>query len=131
MSYDLYITPRGYDNCERDEHGWLREELDWEGACHGHLGECPGAYFNYTYNLSKFFSKYHVNPIHDLDGLSARECAERIERALKQIGNADWRALTAYDAPNGWGSWTGAYAWLNGILHYCLHHPDYRVDERS
>lgn len=76
MSYDLFIVdkdlpePEWFDVCERDGE-------------HVRTG-AHGRYFNYTYNLSAFFTDYKVNPIHDLDGLTAGEAAARIDKALKR-----------------------------------------------
>lgn len=62
MSYDLFIVdkdvpePEWFDVCERDGE---------------HVRTAHGHYFNYTYNLSAFFTDYKVHPKHDLDGLTA------------------------------------------------------------
>jgi hypothetical protein len=76
MSYDLFIVdkdvpePEWFDVCERDGE---------------HVRTAHGHYFNYTYNLSAFFTDYKVHPKHDLDGLTAGEAAARIDKALKDI----------------------------------------------
>lgn len=131
MSYDLCVTREPYDDLPRDEHGWLIGSLDHGGVC-GHPGDCPGACFHYTYNLSAFFSAYRVNPVRDLDGLDARQCARRIETALDAIRKEDPGRLSAeYDPPNGFGSVAGALAWLNRVRAYCAEHPGFHVAERS
>lgn len=124
MSYDLFIAdkdlpePEWFDVCE----------LDGE---HGRTG-AHGRYFNYTYNLSAFFTDYKVNPIHDLDGLTAGEAAARIDKALKDIYLEPLYVLRGkYNPPNYWGSVDSAIAWLERIHDYCREHPDYVVKERS
>ena len=103
MSYDLFIVdkdvpePEWFDVCERDGE---------------HVRTAHGHYFNYTYNLSAFFTDYKVHPKHDLDGLTAGEAAARIDKALKDI----------YLEP--------LYV-LRGKYDYCREHPDYIVRERS
>lgn len=63
MSYDLFIVdkdvpePEWFDVCERDGE---------------HVRTAHGHYFNYTYNLSAFFTDYKVHPKHDLDGVDGR-----------------------------------------------------------
>lgn len=71
MSYDLFIVdkdvpePEWFDVCERDGE-------------HVRTG-AHGRYFNYTYNLSAFFTDYKVHPKHDLavvtaDGVNRTGC---------------------------------------------------------
>jgi hypothetical protein len=74
---------------------------------------------NYTYNLARFFRDFlGGDGINDLDGLDAREAAERISVALERI-EAFEGDLTSYDAPNGWGSAEGATAFLREIRQSC------------
>lgn len=123
MSYDLYVARRDipedclYDVCERhgDRHLVSR-----------------GRYFNYTYNLGRFFTAYQVNPIKDLNGLTGRECAGRIDNALRRIEQDDQGVLAdLYNPDNNWGSVAGAVNWLRDIRDYCHEHPDYIVREES
>ncbi|QSY59642.1 hypothetical protein [Bifidobacterium longum] len=124
MSYDLFIVdkdlpePEWFDVCELDgEHG--------RTVAHGRS-------FNYTYNLSAFFTDYKVNPIHDLDGLTAGEAAARIDKALKDIYLEPLYVLRGkYNPLNSWGSVDGAIKWLERVQDYCREHPDYIVRERS
>ena len=96
MSYDLFIVdkdvpePEWFDVCERDGE---------------HVRTAHGHYFNYTYNLSAFFTDYKVHPKHDLDGLTAGEAAARIDKALKDIYLEPLYVLRGkYNPPNYWGS---------------------------
>lgn len=125
MSYDLFIVdkdvpePEWFDVCERDG-----EHVRGTGA---HV-----RYFNYTYNLSAFFTAYKVNPKHDLDGLTAGEAAARIDKALKDIYLEPLYVLRGkYNPPNYWGSVDSAIAWVKRLYVYCRQHPDYLVIERS
>lgn len=111
MSYDLFIVdkdlpePEWFDVCERDGE---------------HVRTAHGHYFNYTYNLSAFFTDYKVNPKHDLDGLTAGEAAARIDKALKDIYLEPLYVLRGkYNPPNYWGSVDSAIAWLKLIYDYC------------
>ena len=120
MSYDLFIVdkdvpePEWFDVCERDGE-------------HVRTG-AHGRYFNYTYNLSAFFTDYKVHPKHDLDGLTAGEAAARIDKALKDIYLEPLYVLRGkYNPPNYWGSVDSAIAWLKLIYDYCREHPDYIV----
>lgn len=124
MSYDLYVVrpdiPEDcwYYVCDRDH-----EERSYDQY---------GRYFNYTYNLSAFFTDYKVHPKHDLDGLTAGEAAARIDKALKDIYLEPLYVLRGkYNPPNYWGSVDSAIAWLKLIYDYCREHPDYIVRERS
>lgn len=126
MSYDLYVVDPTvseddlYDVCDR-----------YEGETH--WGDRPkGLYFNYTYNLCKFFSDYGVRPTTDLDGLTAEACAGRITLALRRIEAENPFLLDRlYNPDNGWGSVRGATAWLRRVRDYCLSHPGFVVRERS
>lgn len=124
MSYDLFIVDKALPEPE-----WFYVcELDGE---HGRTG-AHGRHFNYTYNLSAFFTDYKVNPKHDLDGLTAGEAAARIDKALKDIYLEPLYVLRGkYNPLNYWGSVDSAIAWLELIYDYCREHPDYIVRERS
>lgn len=102
MSYDLFIVdkdvpePEWFDVCERDGE---------------HVRTAHGHYFNYTYNLSAFFTDYKGHPKHDLDGLTAGEAAARIDKALKDIYLEPLYVLRGkYNPPNYWGSVDSAIA---------------------
>lgn len=122
MSYDLYVyRPDIPEDCVYyvcDESG--------DGA---HWGEdSKGMRFQYTYNLGPFFTDFGVRPSTDLDGLTGKDCAERIDKALHDIYRRDMRELAGrYNPPNHWGSVHGAVNWLRDIRAYCLTHPGFKV----
>ncbi|PWG66626.1 hypothetical protein [Bifidobacterium callitrichidarum] len=125
MSYDLYVA----DKAVEEDH--LYDECPLGDFSLGDDSE-RGRYFNYTYNLSEFFTEYGVNPIHDLDGLQASECEDRINKALRRISDVDIQSLEEkYNPDNGWGNVDSAIRWLWCIRDYCRKHPDYLVYERS
>lgn len=125
MSYDLYVHEKTipddqlYETCDHDWH-WLATSP-------------RGKYFHYTYNLSRFFTQYKVNPKRDLHGLTAKECAHRIDIALHDIHRStDIRMLEhLYNPDNRYGSVGGAIGWLRDIREYCANHPDFMVSELS
>lgn len=125
MSYDLYVHEKTipddqlYDACDRyDDYHWADTSR--------------GKYFNYTYNLSQFFTQYKVNPKRDLHGLTAKECAHRIDLALHEIYRSDPHMLEhIYNPDNQYGSVGGAIGWLKNIRAYCVTHPLFVVSEVS
>lgn len=85
--------------------------------------------FNYTWNLSKFFSIFQVHPYSHFNGRYAGEVAERITSGLEAIEKMDLATLREkYDAPNKWGDVPSAIEWLKGIRDACLEHPDAKVE---
>lgn len=124
MSYDLYVhRPDIPEDCLHD----LYHIDDYVSNDYTRV-----RYFNYTYNLSKFFTDFHVNPRRDLDGKTASQVADMIDKALADINQNHRRVLhKLYDSPGGYGTVEGATAWLRSIRDFCRAHPDYRVIERS
>jgi hypothetical protein len=84
--------------------------------------------FNYTYNLGAFFRDFGVGPIADLEGVSGSQVATRIDLALTHILSRSVAELEEYDAPNGWGSWSGATIWLMQIRDAGKANPDAVVE---
>lgn len=124
MSYDLYVhRPDIPEDCLHD----LYCIDDYVSNDYTRV-----RYFNYTYNLSKFFTAYHVNPKRDMDGKTASQVADMIDKALADIHQTHIMVLRKlYDSDNGYGSVDGAIAWLRSIRDFCRTHPEYRVIERS
>lgn len=131
MSYDIYIHDPNlsddeiYSVCSDDPR--LRTNP-----------ASKGAYFNYTYNLSRFFSFIRCNPMHELDGLTAGEVADRITSGLRSIQDRDIDDLGLQYDPlvdpytgETWGSVRGALILLWNIRAYCQAHPDYLFEEHS
>lgn len=85
--------------------------------------------FNYTWNLSRFFSIFQVHPYEHMRDRPASEVAERITSGLEAIEKMDLTTLREkYDAPNGWGDVPSAIEWLKGIRDACLEQPDATVE---
>lgn len=75
---------------------------------------------NYTYNMSRFFTDFGVNP-KSWDGLGRLEVARRIDAALSKIEQRDLAELKAgYDSPNGWGDVETAIGFLRSVRDSCL-----------
>lgn len=123
MSYDLIVArPDIPDDCLSYVCEWEYE--DWDGG--------RGRYFSHTYNLSPFFHAYGVCPRHDMDGHTASDVADMIDKALTRIRQEDPDGLAArYDSANGYGIVKGATVWLRRIRDYCRKHPGFKVVERS
>lgn len=135
MSYDLYIhdpkTPEAliFDTCPRK---YRNPDNGVYTVLDGGDDDGKGAMYNYTYNLCGFFNAFSVNPMFDLNGLTGREAANRITRALIQIMLKDADELREeYDPPNHWGGVDTATEWLRSIRDYCVKHPDFILEERS
>ena len=130
MSYDLYVY-RGDipDDCVSIVcYAEYSHESEYEIS--------KGRYFNYTYNLRELFTAFHVNPKRDMDGHTASEVADMIDKALADMPDSDIPLLKQlYDPPivagSQWGSVESALRWLKRIHDYCRKHPDYKVVERS
>lgn len=77
--------------------------------------------FNYTYNMARFFSRYDVNPVRDLDGQYPEVVAERIAEVFVSVAECDMEELSQrYDSPNGWGSVDTALRFLFDVYMACL-----------
>ncbi|MBT1161258.1 hypothetical protein [Bifidobacterium sp. SO1] len=128
MSYDLFVAPATVG--EDDLWDACSDTRGYDTGIESYGDPDTGAYFNYTYNLGRFLTAYKVNPIRDLDGLTAKECAHRIDTALRDIEQEDQGMLAdLYNPANNWGSVAGATNWLRVLRRYCLDHPLYLVRE--
>lgn len=124
MSYDLYV---------------YRADIPEDCACAiGYHDEYADddlkrvKYFNFTYNLSDFFTRFHVNPRKDLDGKSADDVADKIDKALDDIKQYDMEILrTSFEPHYRHEDVIRATGWLRTIRNFCRAHPDYMVVERS
>lgn len=137
MSYDVYVHEPGLDPDDGD--GLYDTCIPWVDYVPAGLGEspCRGVKFNYTYNVRKLFHRFNVCPKDDLDGLTGRQAARRITRALDAISRTPRHELDALtptpnpEAGRPYGTWQGAVNWLQDIRTVCHDHPDWVVSERS
>lgn len=122
MSYDLYVDRSDIpEDC-------LYDVCDNRNDCCHWSEDSKGMHFNYTYNLRPFFTKFGVRPSTDLEGLTGKQCADKIDAALHDIYRHDMGELAGeYNPASHWGSVAGAINWLRDIRAYCLIHPDYTV----
>lgn len=87
-------------------------------------------WFNYTWNLSRFFRDHMPEGINGLDGLTGRQASDFIGSGLNAINRSYCRntSLAAeYDDPNGWGSVIGALIFLGRIQAACASNPRKKV----
>ncbi len=84
-------------------------------------------YFNYTYNLGRFFRDFGVRPT-GWDGMNAGALAFIIANAFPEITVEKLGNLDAYNPNNGWGTWQGATTWLADVMVACLENPDATVE---
>lgn len=81
--------------------------------------------FNYTSNLSRFFSVFGVHPLAHMNGQPAAKVAGLIDSALAAAAAFDQEELAAkWDSPNGWGKMRSALPWLADVRDACRRHPD-------
>lgn len=89
-------------------------------------------WFNYTWNLSRFFRDHMPEGINGLDGLTGRQASDFIGNGLNAIERSYCRnnpgGLAAkYDSPNGWGTVIGALIFLGRIQAACAANPRKKV----
>lgn len=85
--------------------------------------------FNYTWNMSRFFSRFGVHPYNDMRGRYTEMVADKIDFALEAVSKFDDGVLSErYDPDNKWGNVPGAVDWLTRIREACLRHPGVIVE---
>lgn len=134
MSYTLYVSaPSLGEDAAAD---WADNYAKY--VEYGRRGrDICSVMFVFTYNLYAFFTRFRVNPIRDLDGMTGEECADRISDALIAIARTDLGELDGLnpriDPETGlrWGDWEGACEFLRKVRTVCEDHPDWIVRERS
>ena len=94
-------------------------------------------WFNYTSNVALLFYD-HIPPreegcrggLHAINGLTGKQAVVILRQGFANISasyGADTRFGSKYDAPNGWGSTTGALIFLAQILAACAQNPHKKV----
>lgn len=89
---------------------------------------------NYTYNLAEMFRwALGGNGLRDLDGLTGAAAVPLLKTAIAKCEADDAsgepeRALSRFDAPNGWGSGAGALEFMQKMLGLALANPDDVID---
>lgn len=81
--------------------------------------------FNFTSNMSRFFSVCGVHPMAHMNGQPAAKVADLIDSALAAAAEFDQDDLAEkWDSPNGWGKIRHALPWLEAVRDACRRHPD-------
>lgn len=89
-----------------------------------------GHWFNYTWNMSRFFRDHMPDGIKGLDGLTGRQAVDFIGSGFNSIDSSYCRLnnlAAEYDAHNGWGSVIGALIFLGRIQSACAANPRKKV----
>lgn len=104
MSYDLYLL------------------IDTGGE---HL-TCVVELGNYTSNVGGMWAEALGYRLGDLDGRNAADVIPDVTRAVKCM-EADPAKYEAMNPDNGWGSYSGALAYLRSLLEGCIEHPKTQI----
>lgn len=82
-------------------------------------------WFNFTSNMSRFFTVFGVHPLAHMNGQTGAKVADLIDSALTAAAAFDQDELAKkWDSPNGWGKIRHALPWLERVRDACRRHPD-------